>query len=181
MICPLIILTDKSSAYSGLTPCTWPKPDWWSPALVAVSGKVEAAEPIIVTPKRPPSLFDQLADEKPVSKKPKKDAKKSEKSEWIDRLISSPAYKVQKEFVRRHAPEDEVVQRCLIALESQGGIMTPAAFSNAAQIRPGGLDGLIAKMQRVLNVDGYEILTFSRNENRVELNIAKLLRQFDLE
>lgn len=181
MVCPLIILTDKSSAYSGLTPCTWSKPDWWSPALVAVQEKVETAEPIIVTPKRPPSLFDQLADEKPLPKKPKKDAKKSDKSEWIDRLISSPAYKVQKEFVRRHAPEDEVVQRCLVALEAKGGIMTPAAFSNAAQIRAGGLDGLIAKLQRVLNVDGYEILTFSRTENRVELNIAKLLRQFDLE
>ena len=181
MICPLIILTDKSSAYSGLTPCTWSKPDWWSPALVAVSVKVEAAEPIIVTPKRPPTLFDQLPEEKPVSKKPNKDSKKPEKSAWIDRLFSSPAYKVQKEFVKRHAPEDEVVQRCLVALETQGGIMTPAAFSNAAQIRTGGLDGLIAKMQRVLNVDGYEILTFSRTENRVELNIAKLLRQFDLE
>ena len=59
--------------------------------------------------------------------------------------------------------------------------MTPAAFSKAADLRAGGLDGLIAKVQRVLNVDGYDILTFSRNENRVELNIAKLLRQFDLE
>ena len=43
------------------------------------------------------------------------------------------------------------------------------------------LDGLIARMQRILNVDGYEILTLDRNENRVELNIAKLKRQFDLD
>ena len=33
----------------------------------------------------------------------------------------------------------------------------------------------------MLNVDGYEILTFSRNENRIELNVAKLKRQFDLD
>ena len=33
----------------------------------------------------------------------------------------------------------------------------------------------------MLNVDGYEILTLDRNENRIELNIAKLKRQFDLE
>ena len=59
--------------------------------------------------------------------------------------------------------------------------MTPAAFVKAADVRPSGLDGLIAKLTRVLNVDGYEILTFSRGENRVELNITKLLRQFDLE
>jgi hypothetical protein len=30
-------------------------------------------------------------------------------------------------------------------------------------------------------VDGYEILSFSRVENRIELNVTKLKRQFDLE
>jgi len=181
MICPLVILTDKSSAYSGLTPCTYSKPEWWAPAPVAAAIKTEMSEPVIVTPKRPPTLFDGLSDEKPEPKKPKKAAKKSERSAWIDRLLSSPAYQVQKDLVRRHVPDDDVVRSCLVALESQGGIMTPVAFSNAADVRVGALDGFIAKLQRVLNVDGYEILTFSRNENRVELNVTKLLRQFDLE
>jgi hypothetical protein len=36
-------------------------------------------------------------------------------------------------------------------------------------------------MKRLLNVDGYEILTLNRNENKVELNVAKLKRQFDVE
>jgi hypothetical protein len=36
-------------------------------------------------------------------------------------------------------------------------------------------------MKRLLNVDGYEILTLNRNENKVELNVAKLKRQFDLD
>ena len=40
---------------------------------------------------------------------------------------------------------------------------------------------MISKLQRMLNVDGYEILTLDRNENRVEVNIAKLKRQFDLD
>jgi hypothetical protein len=59
-------------------------------------------------------------------------------------------------------------------------MMTPAAFSNAADIPAARLDGLIARMQRLLNVDGYEILTLNRNENKIELNVAKLRRQFDL-
>jgi hypothetical protein len=182
MICPLVILTDKSSAYSGLYPCTYSKPEWWSPAPVAASVKVEPNTPAIVTPKQTAKpLFDNLSDEKPKSLEPKEIPKTPKSSAWIERLLASQAYKVQKDFVRRHAPEDDVVRRCLVALESQGGIMTPVAFSKAADVRPAGLDGLIAKMQRVLNVDGYEILTFSRNENRVELNVTKLLRQFDLE
>jgi hypothetical protein len=102
-------------------------------------------------------------------------------SGWIERLLASQAYKDQKDSVRRHAPEDELVQRCLAALDAQGGMMTPAAFSKAADVAAGRLDGLIARIQRVLNVDGYEVLTLSRAENRIELNITKLKRQFDLD
>ena len=59
--------------------------------------------------------------------------------------------------------------------------MTPAAFARAAELPMARLDGLIARMQRLLNVDGYEILTLDRHENRVELNVGKLKRQFDLD
>ena len=51
--------------------------------------------------------------------------------------------------------------------------MTPAAFSNAADIPAVRLDGLMARIQRLLNVDGYEILMFSRSENRIELNVSR--------
>ncbi len=181
MVCPLVILTDKSSAYSGLFPCEYPKPEWWSPAPVPSMVEEEPASPVIVAPKRPLSLFDNLPDETPKPAETKKPVEQPEGSGWIDRLLSSQAYKDQKVFVRRHAPEDDLVQRCLLALESQGGIMTPVAFSKAADVPAGRLDGLVAQMQRLLNVDGYEILTLSRAENRIELNVTKLLRQFDLE
>ena len=78
--------------------------------------------------------------------------------EWIRKLLASQVYKSQKEQVRRHAPEDNIVRQTLTVLESSGGIMTPAAFSNAADIPAARLDGLIARIQRLLNVDGYEIL-----------------------
>ena len=58
--------------------------------------------------------------------------------------------------------------------------MTPAAFANAASVSVARLDGIVANLRRILNVDGYEIITFSRYENRIELNISKLKRQFDL-
>ena len=73
-----------------------------------------------------------------------------------------------------------VVGRGLFRATS-GGMMTPAAFSKTADVPAGRLDGLIARIQRLLNVDGYEILIMSRTENRIELNVSKLKRQFDLE
>lgn len=176
MVCPLVLLTDQSSAYSGLYSCEYPKPDWWSPAPSKATAAVEETTTVILhSPKRPPTLFDNLRDEVdaplPVTKRP---------GAWIDRLFSSQVYKDQKEQIRRHAPEDEVVRRTLIVLEAGGGLMTPAAFANAAEIPAARLDGLIARIQRLLNVDGYEILSLNRNENKIELNVVKLRRQFDL-
>lgn len=177
MTCPLVLLTDHSSAYTGLYPCEHPRPDWWSSAPSrATAPPEERPAPAPPMLKRRPTLFDHLPDEaeepKPVPR---------EAGGWIARLFASPVYKAQKELVRRHAPEDEVVRQALAVLEGGGGLMTPAAFSQAADIPAARLDGLVARMQRLLNVDGYEILTLSRSENRIELNVSRLRRQFDLE
>lgn len=181
MICPLVLLMDKSSAYSGLHTCEYPKPEWWSSAPTA-SAVVEEPSVIVTLPKGPASLFDPLVEEveKPVTPAMAPVAPVTSKG-WIGRLLVSDAYKIQKDLIRRHAPDDDLVRRCLESLDASGGIMTPTAFSKAADVPAARLDGLVVLIQRLLNVDGYEILTLSRNENRIELNAAKLMRQFDLD
>ena len=191
MICPLIILSDTNlgderKPYPGLHPCEYLTPEWWSSAPAATVVVEEPAPAVVPRRTGPPSLFDKLRDEDPIPKEPTKALEPvrgvtTTASRWIERLLASQAYKDQKDSVRRHAPEDELVRRCLAALDAQGGMMTPAAFSKAADVAAGRLDGLIAQIQRLLNVDGYEILNFSRSENRIELNVPKLKRQFDLD
>jgi hypothetical protein len=183
MVSPLVILMDKTSTYSGLFPCEYPKPDWWLARPVASLVVEEQPKPVtVVAPKRPRDLFDGPLEEEPTQiVAPTKKVPQTVPAAWLDRLFASAGYKDQKDFVRRHAPEDDLVRRCLEALNSSGGIMTPAAFSKAADIPAARLDGLIARIQRLVNVDGYEILTFSRSENRIELNVPKLKRQFDLD
>lgn len=185
MSCPLIVLMDKSSAYSGLYRCEYPKPDWWSAAPVASPEIVEPTVTVAVPqPKTPPTLFD-MDELKAEGGRRKDEAHPSSliphpSKDWIAALLKSQAYTDQKAMVRRHAIEDELMQLGLAALDAGGGIMTPAAFAKAADVSTARLDGLIARMQRVLNVDGYEILTLDRSENRVELNVGKLKRQFDI-
>jgi PglZ domain len=176
MVCPVVLLTDRSSTYAGLNPCELPKPEWWlsTPTRAPVVEEEPAVVPLSAV-NRGPSLFDKLRDE------PSEVAPQAvESTKWIERLFSSQVYKDQKEQIRRHAPEDGVVRRALFVLESNGRMMTPAAFSNAAAIPAARLDGVVALIQRLLNVDGYEILAFDRSENKIELNVAKLIRQFDL-
>lgn len=179
MVCPLVVLMDKTSSYTGLFPCEHSKPEWWSPAPVKAEKVKEEAVRVSV-PRKPTTLFDHIEDEEP-RPQPKETSAPMPSAAWLERLLASQGYKDQKAFVRRHAPEDDLVRRCLSALDASGGIMTPAAYSKAADVPAARLDGLISRMQRLLNVDGYEILTFSRAENRIELNVSKLKRQFDLD
>lgn len=177
MVCSLVILRDKNSDYPGLFPCEYPKPDWWTSAPTATV-TMEA-----VPPKHPATLFDELPEE---SEEPARPASavtstSTRTKEWIKRLLASQAYKDQKEMIRRHAPEEALVQKCIEVLDANGGIMMPAAFAKAVNLPPARLDPLMAQMKRLLNVDGYEILILNRNENKVELNVAKLKRQFDVE
>lgn len=185
MVCPLVILTDKSSAYSGLVECAYPKPEWWSPAPVA--SPVEAEPVVQVTvPSGSPTLFDKLEPE-PVVVATEKVAEAASVevqpagTDWIDRLLKSQAYKDQRAKIKRHPLADDTVRASLEALTTNGEIMTPVAFANAANVPVARLDGMISKLQRMLNVDGYEIITMDRTENRVELSVAKLRRQFDVE
>jgi hypothetical protein len=184
MVCPLVILMDKTSTYAGLFPCEYPKPEWWVSPPTASVAVADAPTPMAVTlPKNPRNLFDlpSASEAKPSLTIGSTSPQAKMPEPWLEALFASAGYKGQKDSVRRHAPEDDLVRRCLKALDASGGMMTPASFAKAADIPAVRLDGLLARIQRLLNVDGYDILTFSRSENRIELNIPKLKRQFDLD
>jgi len=188
MVCPLVLLTDKTSAYSGLYRCEYPKPEWWSAAPVASPIFDEPQFAIAIprneaaTKTEKPMLFDLDELDNVGDRKLKDVETKTHLSDsWIDALFKSQAYIDQKAMLRRHPVDDAVLRACLSALQASGGIMTPTAFAKAADVPIARLDGLVRQIARVLNVDGYEILTLDRTENRMELNVAKLKRQFDLD
>ena len=94
MVCPLVILRDKSSAYSGLFPCEYPKPEWWSSAPTATA--VIESQPTL--PKRSTTLFDDMPEEVEEPARPTQAVKPASvpARDWIKRLLASPAYKDQK-------------------------------------------------------------------------------------
>jgi hypothetical protein len=96
-------------------------------------------------------------------------------------LVGSETYKAQRQAVRKFAPEDEAVVRALAALVERGGSMAPAALARAVGQPALRVDGFVAKLQRLLNVDGYDVVRLDRQRDLVELDEALLRRQFDLE
>lgn len=80
----------------------------------------------------------------------------------------------------RGLPGDDVLTRLLAVLDTRGGKLTTVALARALAFPELRLPGLLAKVQRLLNVDGYAVLNRDDTSNTVELNRDLLLKQFDL-
>lgn len=95
-------------------------------------------------------------------------------------VVTSEVYAAQKVYVRK-APEANVVSAVIDALVTAGGTMSPAAL--AAAISATGrvrrnIEGFVATVQRLLNVEGYPVLGFIDGGHAVKLDMPLLREQF---
>ena len=95
-------------------------------------------------------------------------------------MVDSSVFEDQKRCGGRGVPSDDVFKRLLGALEGSGGKMTSAALARTLQFSAVRLPGLLAKAERILNVDGYDVLRRDDASDTIELNRNLLLTQFDL-
>jgi hypothetical protein len=178
MIAPLVVLAPRDRTPEVLTPCDIPQPDWWS------GGTPRAAVQPAHIPARPVPeetvqkefanlpIFSQAAPRAPQAQR---------RGAWLENIFLCEAYRAQRELVRKHAPPDDQIRRALEILEAHGGALTPTVLAQKLGLLSARLDGFLAKLQRVLNIDGYEVLFLDRSRDVVELNVSLLLKQFDLE
>ena len=80
----------------------------------------------------------------------------------------------------RAVPANAVLTYLLVATDERGGKITSPALARAIQFSPMRLRGLLAIAQRVLNVDGFPVLTRDETSDTVQLDRPLLLKQFDL-
>ena len=99
---------------------------------------------------------------------------------WISALLVSPVYSEQKRLGGRAVPVDTVVAQLLRVIDERSGTMTSAALARAIQMPTLRLRGMIAIVQRILNVDGYEVLWRDDASDTIRLDRTLLLKQFDL-
>ncbi|MET9696997.1 BREX-2 system phosphatase PglZ [Streptomyces sp. NPDC006529] len=97
-----------------------------------------------------------------------------------DQVVASEVYEAQKAYVRK-APEAKIVAAVIDELVAAGGTMSPAAL--AAAISATGrvrrnVEGFVATVQRLLNVEGYPVLGFIDGGHTVKLDETLLRGQF---
>lgn len=178
LVAPIAVLTAFDVALDGLVDQEADEPAWWRrdqprPAETTIVPRGVDRPARRATPvSGQQTMFDGLdakgADEPVVASQP----------EWLSALLSDSGFTKSRERAGRGAPSEERIHALLAALGRHDGRLSPGALAVAAGVPAGRLDGLLAAMRPLLNVDGYPILTVDRDADLVELRIADLRRQF---
>ena len=182
MIVPMALLTA-----GGLKPDGWVDratyvPSWWEEPIAEPKMRAENETDPMVNSKTPSKGQLPLFERKD-NLSGKSDGLQREQSTglgWIESLISSDNYNAQKNIAGHGLPNDETMHHFVSTLVKYGGKMTYTALSRELNIPEIRLSGLIASVQRVLNVEGYAILSRDDPSQTVALNIDLLKRQFEL-
>ncbi|AMV19859.1 BREX-2 system phosphatase PglZ [Planctomyces sp. SH-PL14] len=177
MVVPVIVLSssDKLPGAWQLQPVDLPC--WWDESLAETPTPTQKTPPL--KPQKQSAtgtLFDMEAEARPVPAGPVM----PNSPDWISRLVKSPVYEQQQALATRGLRDPVLVERILQALDGRGGRMTSLALARALSLPELRVSGLLAQMSRLLNVDGYQVLSYDPASFTIELNHDLLLKQFDL-
>jgi hypothetical protein len=153
-------------------------PAWWTAEMVA-------PRPVPAPAKRPsrkatareqPALFESPAAGPPAAERPA-----AGPAGWVDDLLASPAFVANRQRARLPRPlADERLRRYLDLIDANGGAIPLAALSVRTGEPQDTLRMALALVQRLLNLDGAEILAV-RADGTVTLNRELLAVQFEVD
>jgi hypothetical protein len=160
---PVSVLTSRWVP-EGWEPAAAVPPEWW------LTGGIPA-EPVITPPvrkpKQPKRVEPSLFDDSPASE------------DWITELIESEVFARQMELnsARMQSAQVSLALRLLVA---KNGVLTKTAFCQQMGVLPLRIDGVVASLRRVLNIDGCQILSVDASQT-VRLDSNLLREQFGIE
>ncbi|GAA4919009.1 BREX-2 system phosphatase PglZ [Stackebrandtia albiflava] len=128
------------------------EPVWWNKGVAA-----EQTPPTRRAPRQTETLFDT--------------------DTLGHRLCATPLYAAQRDAVR-HKPRDEQVITLINALAEAGGRLPIARVAELVELAVFRIDGYIATLQRILNLDGYRVLAKNDDDRTIVLDRKLLSEQF---
>ena len=143
-------------------------PDWWFGGGATTETKRPTPHPVAKEVSGLP-LFD-----------PRAEAPTSTEADWIGRLLKSQVFKSQLSLAGRVAPSAEIIRKTLEAIEERGGSVLLVALSSRTGVPEFRLPGILSSLRRILNVEGYPVLSIDDSSGTVRLNRELLKSQFDL-
>jgi hypothetical protein len=164
-VAPIAVLAPALMEIVGWDVAPAAPPDWWyeeEPAPVAERPKARR------TGKKRDSnapmlpIFDTLPA----------------RADWVSSLLASSVFADQMAtFAGRLKPEQ--VEKAIKVLADRKFVLLKSAFSHQMGMPGLRIDGFIASLQRILNVEGYPVLSVDASQT-IRLNLPMLREQFEL-
>jgi len=180
MLIPIAVLASAELHLAGWSEIPDQTPDWWEETPSA--SPAPTVMPAIRPPPRktPETLWEMAEQEPPLTPEAPLAKEPVARAGWIASLMVCPLFAEQKRLGGRTVPTDDVFGKLLAGLDAAGGKMTATALARRLEMPLFRLRGLLAVVQRVLNVEGYAVLGRDEASDTVELDRDLLWRQFEL-
>lgn len=172
-VVPLGVFLCVGQELAGCQPVAEYTPEWWwSPAVTDVVEPVPLKKGRRRPSPLPPGqarLFETLET-----------ASATATSDWIRWLFESEVYRAQSRLAGRLAPPEKIVRDVLSLLESRHRRAPRRVLAQAMGVPEFRLRGILAGLQRVLNVEGYQVLAVEEATGAVSVDVELLGKQFQL-
>lgn len=168
VLVPVALLSRQEFNAKGLVPAPATQPAWWTDEGV---GAME--------PQLPETPVAKLERDLPLFAAAEQRAQAAAR-DWIEQLLASPVYQRQAGLAGRTALSGDLLRAILGALQDRGDRILKSALAQRIGQPEFRVPGLIASLRRVMNVDGYAVITFEEASGTVCLNRQLLKTQFEL-
>jgi hypothetical protein len=158
----------------GWEPLPGRKPPWWSgpepaPATIpAVRPQSPQRRSKVVTEQG--SLFAGVAAS----------GAEGPHADWMGHLLSSPIFAAQRRVAGRRAPDDRTVETFFGELDRHHDRISQRLLAQALGQPEFRMRGILVGLQRLLNVEGYQVVAVDEASGTIELNRPLLAKQFQL-
>jgi hypothetical protein len=166
-------------------------PLWWDMRLDGARSAVAETAPVpAATGRRKPAkpvdaasvpLFElPPVDDTPVGVAASATTGRVAAPAWLDALLASDMWKLQRGAAGRAPLPDDRVRSVLAAIARRGCVTSFAALAGDADVPMARLSGFLVHLARVLNVDGYAVLEVDATLGEVRLSLPTLTQQFEI-
>ena len=100
--------------------------------------------------------------------------------DWVDELVASQVYQGLRRRAARIPVTDEQLKKFLVLLDQKQGTVMNSVVETELKIPPIRMRGFLSAVQKLLNLEGYPILSVYRESGTIKLDIGTLKRQFEL-
>lgn len=174
MVVPIAVLCSSTAYPAGWVEAAVDTPLWWEEPITSLKNF-----PPLTAPPQPSAQVD-FGPLFTSAVEPEEVLSPQQPSQWLIDLLGSPIYKSRKKLAGRTVPGDDVLAKVILEIDSYSGKITLNALSRIIGYPIARIHNLLTFIQRILNIDGYTVVTLDPTSDTVELNRDLLYQQFGL-